>query len=121
MKRIGFFLGCLFFVCLLVRIPAAWAEKPLTPDSKDNEGTTQEALDEARGLFLGAMDALNRAGKMAYEKNVPGVREKAKDVLEESKKMLQQWMDRVQKEMDGQEKKQKQGPDEPRRAERSYI
>ncbi|MBF0133780.1 MAG: hypothetical protein HQL75_14490 [Magnetococcales bacterium] len=120
MKQIGIFLCFLFLTLLQTEWPMASAEEAVKPKTEGTE-TTQEALDNAQELFLDAMDALNRAGKLAYEKNAPEVREKAKDVLEESKKLLEQWMDRVQQEMDKQIPNQEVTPSEPKGADRSTI
>ncbi|HAT49841.1 MAG: hypothetical protein HQL07_14990 [Nitrospirae bacterium] len=120
MKSIRIFFFFLFLTLLQTKWPMASAEEPAKPETKGTE-TTQEALENARESFLDAMDALNRAGKLAYEENAPEVREKAKGVLEESKRLLEQWLERVQKEMDEQSPRRQVTPPESKDTDRSTI
>ncbi|MBF0416459.1 MAG: hypothetical protein HQL79_11915 [Magnetococcales bacterium] len=108
--------------CFLAGMATAWAEGGQTPPPVHRDAqTTQEALDEAQELFLDAMDALKRAGKLAYEKNAPEMRGKAEKTLEESKKILEQWMERVKKEMESPKHTPQDKPSEPKKEKQSYI
>ncbi|MBF0108486.1 MAG: hypothetical protein HQL76_04870 [Magnetococcales bacterium] len=110
----------ILFACLSIQIHLAQADEAPPKDPKG--GTTQEALDEAKALFLEAMEALNRAGKRAYEDNAPEVGKKARDMLDESKRLLDQWMDRVRKEMDRESSTPKAPPSAPSGdQDRSFI
>lgn len=114
------FFGCVLLICFLVKIPEVFAEGTAN-SGRGKQETTQEALEDARELFLDAMDALSRAGKLAYDKNTPEIRDKARDVLEESKKLLEELMDRVQREMDRQGEGGQENVREPKEADRSSI
>ncbi|MBF0147823.1 MAG: hypothetical protein HQL84_14135 [Magnetococcales bacterium] len=123
MNPIKFLLCGIFSACLLMGVPLAQGAEPVVP-GEDRAESTQEALDEARELFLEAIDALNRAGKKAYEEKAPEVKKKARDVFEESRKLLEQWMDQVEQEMEGRDQNSKEAPAEPespKSLDRSYI
>lgn len=107
--------------CFLIASVTVWAEGKKPPADQRDSQTTQEALQEAQELFLDAMDALKRAGKLAYDKNAPEMREKAEKTLEESKKILELWMERVHKEMESSKHPPHDKPPEPKKDNQSFI
>ncbi|MEO5347607.1 MAG: NUDIX domain-containing protein [Magnetococcus sp. YQC-9] len=81
---------------MLAMQPAAAGESASPPV----DGSTEEALEQAREHLLEAMKALGKAGQKSYEERLPTLKEKAGEALEETQKLLREMQERLPEQLE---------------------